>query len=348
MRTARDPPSGQIGVLVSGASTGRLIVRRLLVVVLLASGVVTLLLAVPELRPVLTDIGHLNGLWLALAIALELASCFSFVVVFRLFFDRVRELPVRRLAWTEMGSGALLPGGGVGSLAVGAWLLHLAGMPTERIIQRSSGLFFFTSATNVAALLVGGFLLATGISAGPSDLVHADLPILAGLIAIVLVATVPALTRRRRATSRRSSWLAATVSGITEAKHVARRPTWRAFGAIGYLGFDIAVLWSTLSAVGYTPPIAPLILGYTIGYLANVLPVPGSVGVLEGGIAGALILYGAPVTQATAGVLIYHAVAFWIPSAGGLIGYALLRRHLRGAPALAPASSEPAVASAPA
>jgi hypothetical protein len=50
--------------------------------------------------------------------------------------------------------------------------------------------------------------------------------------------------------------------------------------------------------------------------------------VLEGGLAGTLVLYGAPVTEATAGVLIYHAIAFWIPSIGGLVGYRRLRRHL--------------------
>jgi uncharacterized membrane protein YbhN (UPF0104 family) len=40
-----------------------------------------------------------------------------------------------------------------------------------------------------------------------------------------------------------------------------------------------------------------------------------------------LIAYGAPATQAAAAVVVYHAIAFWIPSLGGLIGYALLRRR---------------------
>lgn len=61
--------------------------------------------------------------------------------------------------------------------------------------------------------------------------------------------------------------------------------------------------------------------------LANLIPIPGGFGVLEGGLAGALIAYGAPATQATAAVIIYHAIAFWIPTLGGLIGYALLRRR---------------------
>ena len=31
--------------------------------------------------------------------------------------------------------------------------------------------------------------------------------------------------------------------------------------------------------------------------------------------------------HAAAAVIVYHAIAFWIPSLGGLIGYALLRRR---------------------
>lgn len=64
------------------------------------------------------------------------------------------------------------------------------------------------------------------------------------------------------------------------------------------------------------------------GAARELVPVPGGFGVLEGGLAGTPIAYGAPSAQATAAVIIYHALAFWIPSLGGLIGYALLRRRL--------------------
>jgi hypothetical protein len=40
-----------------------------------------------------------------------------------------------------------------------------------------------------------------------------------------------------------------------------------------------------------------------------------------------LIAYGAPATQATAAVIVYHAIAFWIPSLGGVAGYSLLQRR---------------------
>jgi Lysylphosphatidylglycerol synthase TM region len=113
--------------------------------------------------------------------------------------------------------------------------------------------------------------------------------------------------------------------------HLARRsllrPSWRLLGAAGYLAFDIAALGAMFAAAGHPLPVAPWVLGYLIGYLANLVPVPGGFGVLEGGLAGALIVYGAPATQATAAVIVYHAIAFWIPSLGGLLGYVLLRRR---------------------
>ena len=317
-----DPARGRTQRLKAPVAT------RLLTIALLVAALVSVLLEVPGLHTVASEISHLSAGWLILAAALELASCASFVVVFRHFFAGVPPQPARDLAWTEMGSGALLPGGGVGSLAVGGWLLHLAGMPTAKILRNSGGLFFLTSAVNVAALVGGGALLASGVSAGRHDLLRAGLPILAGSIVIAMVLVTARLRGRSSTASAGSSWSAQLLSGVSSAESAVRHPSWRLIGALGYLGFDIAVLWATLSGVGYSPPLAVLILGYIIGYLANVIPVPGAVGVLEGGLAGTLVLYGAPVTEAAAGVLIYHAIAFWIPSLGGLLGYRRLRRHL--------------------
>jgi len=316
------------------------VVARLLTIALLVAALVSLVLAVPGLHAVASEVSHVGAGWLILAGALELASCASFVVVFRHFFAGVPARPARSLAWTEMGSGAVLPGGGVGSLAVGGWLLHLAGMPTRKIVRNSSGLFFLTSAVNVAALIGGGLLLAGGLSAGRHDLLRVGLPIVVGAVAVGLVLATPRLPGRRPRTFAESSWTAQLVSGIGAAEHALRHPSWRLVGAIGYLGFDIAVLWAALSGVGYSPPLAVVILGYLIGYLANLIPVPGSVGVLEGGLAGALVLYGAPVTEATAGVLVYHAIAFWTPSVGGLLGYRRLRRQISTDLALTPGADQ--------
>lgn len=304
------------------------LLRRLIGALITAAVMTSLLLAVPPLRRVAATIAHISPGWLAAAIALELASGASFVVVFRLFFERLPAPAARELAWTEMGSGALLPGGGVGAYAVGGWLLHRAGMSPQRIVERSSGLFFLTSATNVAAMAGAGVLLAAGAGRGPRDFLHAVAPIIAAGTASAVVLALPRLVSSRRA---RGGFAGDLVAGIGAAVRAFRRPHWRLLGAVGYLGFDIAVLWVTIAATGRPMPAAALVLAYLIGYLANLIPVPGGVGVLEGGLAGMLILYGAPATQAAAAVVVYHAIAFWIPSLGGLGGYWRLRCRLRDA-----------------
>ncbi len=79
------------------------------------------------------------------AIALELASCVCFVVICRLFFGQIPTTQARA-GVVPMGSGALLPAGGAGSLAAVGWLLHFAECPQSRL----------TSAVNVLTLAAAG------------------------------------------------------------------------------------------------------------------------------------------------------------------------------------------------
>lgn len=302
--------------------------RRLLTVLVLGMCVITVLLAVPDLRPVAGEIADMNPALVAAAIALELASCVSFVIIFRLFFAPVPRTVAREMAWSQMGSGALLPGGGIGSLAIGGWLLHLAGMSAQQIVRRSSGLFFLTSAINVFTLAGAGLFLLLGITAGPHDMLRAGLPVIAAVAAIILVLGLPNLTRRASSKHPNATWLEDIGIGIPAARDALTRPSWRLIGALGYLLFDIAVLWATFAAVGPLPPLAPLIVAYLVGYLANTIPIPGGIGVLDSGLVGALTLYGLPVTHAAAAVLVYHAIAFWIPTFGGMFAYARLRPRL--------------------
>jgi hypothetical protein len=140
-----------------------------------------------------------------------------------------------------------------------------------------------------------------------------------------MVLALPWIASRRHTAS---GWLDGIVVGIRDAERTTHHPSWRLVGAPGYLGFDIAVLWVTFSAVGTPPALPALILAYSIGYLVNTLPIPGGIGVLDAGLSGALLLYGASPTHVIAAVLVYHAIAFWIPSVGGLISYARLRPRL--------------------
>jgi uncharacterized membrane protein YbhN (UPF0104 family) len=193
-------------------------------------------------------------------------------------------------------------------------------MPTRAVIERSSGLFFLTSGTNVLAMEGAALLLALGLGPGSHGVPLTAIPAAVGAAA---VGAALALPRSRWYRGGRSRALRSVVDGIRQAEREVIRPHWRLIGALGYLGFDIAVLGLTCAAVGHPVGTPALVLAYIIGYVANALPVPGGIGVLEGGLVGALVLYGTPVMPATAAVLLYHTIAFWIPSLGGAIAYGL-------------------------
>lgn len=293
---------------------------------MLATAMVTVVLALPPLRTVGEQISRMSLAWIGVAVMLEIASCAAYVVIFRQFFAEVPADLARRVAWTEEGSGALLPTGGLGALAIGGWLLREAGMSTQRIVESSSALFFLTSGMNILGLIGGGVLLHTDALGGRDTLLLAGAPIVLGVGATSATLALPVVLRRSRH-RRWPSWLVDVSLGIQAAYRSLLRPNWRLLGAVGYLGFDIAVLGVLFAACGHPIPIDVLVLGYIIGYLANSLPVPGGFGVLEAGLAATLVAYGAPATDAAAAVVVYHAIAFWIPSLGGLLGYALLRRR---------------------
>jgi uncharacterized membrane protein YbhN (UPF0104 family) len=281
-----------------------------------AAMVAGLLLAVPGLSTVRHRITSISIAYLGVAIGLEIASCVSFAIVFRAFFDRVPAQLARRVAWVEMGSGALLPGGGVTSYALGGVLLSRAGMDTRSIVTRSGGVFWLTTAVNAMAVLVGSLLLLLGVGDGPRDFLRAGLPLLIAAVLTFLIAVLPVLVRRHPALQSRA-WIAAIADGVSDATRAAKHPSWRLTAALGYLGLDIAVLACVLRGLGYNVNAGVLIIGYLLGYVATMIPIPAGIGVLESGIAGALVLYGTPAATTGAAVLIYHAIAFWIPSIGG-------------------------------
>ena len=74
------------------------------------------------------------------------------------------------------------------------------------------------------------------------------------------------------------------------------------------------------------PPWAVLVMGYLVGMLGNLLPLPGGVGGVEGGMIGALAAFGVDLQLAVAAVLAYRAISFWLPTLPGAVAYFQLRR----------------------
>ena len=69
-------------------------------------------------------------------------------------------------------------------------------------------------------------------------------------------------------------------------------------------------------------------MGYLIGQLGGLLPLPGGIGGIDGGLIGTLIVYGAPAAATTAAVLVYRVILFWLPLLAGAVAFASLRKAL--------------------
>jgi uncharacterized membrane protein YbhN (UPF0104 family) len=125
---------------------------------------------------------------------------------------------------------------------------------------------------------------------------------------------------------RRQAVLAVTATSVRDAAALLRRPDRGWLGAAAFLWCDIAVLAACFLALGHAPPLAVIVLAYQIGYLSNLLPIPGNVGVLDGSFVGLFALYGVSATSAAAATVVYHAIALWIPALWGTAAFAALQR----------------------
>jgi uncharacterized protein (TIRG00374 family) len=90
------------------------------------------------------------------------------------------------------------------------------------------------------------------------------------------------------------------------------------------------VLWAAFHAFGDAPPLAVLTQAFFVGMLGNLLPMPGGVGGVEGGMIGALVGFGVDGGLAVVAVLVYRAFTFWLPLLPGVLAYFRLRRTVEG------------------
>ena len=311
----------------------RLVLTAALTVILVG---VLLWLAPPG--QVINAIGDMNPAWLLAAVGFEIGSCLSYVVVFRRFFPEPPRPVSRQVAWIAMGAGAVLPGGNFSSAATTGWLLRNHGIGARRLVERCGALLCFLTLLGFFVNGMAGTLLLVGIGHGPHDLAHSGIPILVSLFVIGVAVAAMIIGRRHHArvpAAARS--LAASLHGAWQALLI---PDWRVLGAAGFLCLDMAALWAACRATGHPLGVLALAVAYFIGYLATMIPMPAGLGVLDSGLAGALVLYGFSPAASVGAVLVYHAIAVWVPGLGGLIAWLPTRGRMPANVAAAPRVAE--------
>jgi uncharacterized membrane protein YbhN (UPF0104 family) len=296
---------------------------------------------------VLDSISDMSPIWLLAAGGLELGSCLSYVILFRRFFPEPPRPISRQVAWIAMGAGAVLPGGNFSSAATTGWLLRDHGIGARRLIEQCGALLCFLTLFGFFINGLAGAALIVGIGRGPHDLAHSGIPILVSLF--VIGAATAALLVGRRYHARGPAAARSVVASLQGAWESVLNPHWRMLGAAGFLWLDMAALWGACRATGHPIGVLALAVAYFIGYLATMVPMPAGLGVLDSGLAGALVLYGFSPAASVSAVLVYHTISVWVPGLGGLLAWLPTRGRAAAAAATTPpvAEADPALAVTP-
>ena len=310
-------------------SARSLALRALLVVALFAAVVLLFGGLVPGAGKRLADA---DPGWLVAAVALELLACFGYAALFHAVFARppvaLRARRSGQIALAELGGFAVVPAG-LGGPAARIWGLRRAGMSWRMLGVRSVAHAPIFNAPYVAAAAVLGVGVLVGAAPGHAPVAVALAP--SGVVvAALLVFAAIALAARLRRLDRPSGWrhrlrqvLAVVPDGIRELPMLARDPR-ALLGAIGFWAGDCAVLWAAFHAVGSTPDVGVIVLGYMLGQLGNALPLPGGVGGVEPVMLGVLTASGVGAGVGAAAIVCYRAIALGVQATLGAIAVGTL------------------------
>jgi putative heme transporter len=297
--------------------------RAVAVAVSLAALAGFIVFVVPQIRGLSGAVSRLKAAdpaWIGLALVVETLSLGGYGTLFRTVFccEGVqidwREAYQITLAGTV--ATKLLSTAGAGGVALTVWALRASGLRPKVIARRMLAFELLLYGVFALTLVVFGLGLRTGLMAGKAPWTLTVVPAIVGGAAIIIALGLSFVPRAP----------AALPEAIRIAAGLVRRQPLALAGAVGYWGFDIAALWASLHAFGTPPPMATIVMAYFVGQLGNVLPLPGGVGGVEGGMIAALIAFGSPGGLAILGVLAYRLLAFWLPTAPGAVAYLRLRR----------------------
>jgi putative heme transporter len=316
--------------------------------VFILSGVCFLYFVLPKLAGVGKTLDRIEGgdsWWVAFGVVLELLSFAGYVVLFRSVLARGQE----RVGWLEsyeitmagLVATRLFAAAGAGGVALTAWALRRSGMEPRLVACRMVAFMVLLYVVYAGSLLLDGIGLGTGLFPGGGSFAITIVPAIVAAVLFAVagaMALLPGDLERRlngwaSGSGRAAHWVARAVTipalaanGVRTAIDLIRSRDARLLGALAWWGFDLSVLWAMFHAFGSAPPFTVIWMAYFIGMLGNLLPLPGGLGGVEGGLIGALAAFGVQLDLAVVAVLSYRAISFWLPTLPGLVAYFQLRR----------------------
>jgi uncharacterized membrane protein YbhN (UPF0104 family) len=283
--------------------------------------------------------------WIAAALGFEILSFAGYVALFRTVFVRGKGTVDWRASYQITMAGLvatrLFAAAGAGGVALTAWALRRSGLDRGIVACRMVAFMAILYGVYMGTLVIDGLGLRTGLFPGGGSFALTIIPAIFGASVIAIMLAVSLLpedaARRIERGSKGSGWgarwmaravriPALTASGVRTALSLLRSREPGLLGAVAWWGFDIATLWAAFHAFGSAPLFTVIVMAYFVGMVANLLPLPGGVGGVEGGMIGALIGFGVDSGLAVVAVLVYRGFSFWLPMLPGVLAYFGLRR----------------------
>jgi uncharacterized protein (TIRG00374 family) len=285
--------------------------------------------------------------WMVAALVFAFGMFAGYVAMFRGVFvraeggDRIGWRASYEITLAGLAASRIFAAGGAGGLVLQAWALRRAGMRRRMVAEKTLSFLILTYFPYVLALIVCGLGLRVGLFSGQRTFTLTVVPAILAGIALALglaVALVPTdLQRRLSRLNRRGGRFgslaaklanlpASASAGMRDAIDHVRSGDPALLGAFAFWAFQILVLWASFRAFGASPPGAVLVQAFFIGMLGNLLPMPGGVGGVEGGMIGAFAAFGVDSGLAVVAVLVFRGFTFWLPLIPGVVAYFQLRR----------------------
>jgi uncharacterized protein (TIRG00374 family) len=291
-----------------------------------------------------------DPLWLAASFGFAVLSFVGYVLMFRGVYNtasngRIDARASYEITMAGLAATRLFAAGGAGGLVLTAWACRQSGMDRRLVADRTVTFLVLMYFPYMLALIVGGLGMRYGLFPGPRTWSITVLPALLGILVIILAiatALVPANLEQRlkdwaagggrgaRIAQRLANLPASASTGVRGALAHVRRGDPATLGAVLYWGAQVMSLWAAFRAFDASPPLAVVTVAFFIGMIGNLLPLPGGVGGVDGGMIGALAALGHGGGVAVAAVLTYRVFAFWLPTIPGIIAFFQLRTTVAG------------------